>query len=262
MVFEIQGKVGLVTGGASGLGLKYAKELLRNGLKGVTLADLNEDFGKNALKEIEEEFGPNRAIFVRTDVTSFQQFNDAFQKTVDKFKNVDILINNAGILNDAVWEKEIAININGTIHGVLLATEKYFPKYKQGSEAVIINISSSAGLSGYAHIPVYCGTKHAVIGMTRSWGDSFLYEKLKTRFVAICPGVTNTPLIFDMAGRNMGGIYEEFLQSNLNAWPNQEPDHVGKEMIKVIKNAPNGTIWVVEAGEPAYEYIPTSRRHP
>ncbi|KAG5880308.1 hypothetical protein JTB14_003707 [Gonioctena quinquepunctata] len=261
MVFGIQGKVGLVTGGASGIGLKYAKELLRNGLKGVTLADLNEDFGKNAVKEIEEEFGPNRAKFVRTDVTSSQQFDDAFKKTIEKFKNIDILINNAGILNDAIWEKEVEVNIKGTVHGVLLATEKYFPKHKQGSEGVIVNISSSAGLSPYAFMPIYSGTKHAIVGMTKSWGDSFLYEQLKTRFVAICPGVTNTPLIFDIAERNMGGIYQKSLEDNIKNWPSQEPDHVGKEMIKVIENAPNGTIWVVEGGEPAYEYVPTSRKH-
>lgn len=94
MVFEIENKVALVTGGASGIGLHYAKELLRNKAKvhkyilwfkrskfdfflihqGVALADTNEEFGKVALEQICSEFGSNKAIFIETDVSDYQQF--------------------------------------------------------------------------------------------------------------------------------------------------------------------------------------------
>ncbi|XP_074025936.1 15-hydroxyprostaglandin dehydrogenase [NAD(+)] isoform X2 [Leptinotarsa decemlineata] len=126
MVFEIKGKVALITGGASGLGLSHAKELLRNGLKGVTLADVNENFGKTALDEIEKEFGKERAIFVKTDVTVREDFENAFEKTVEHFKNVDILVNNAGIFNDAIWEKEIAINLLEAIFLLFHSEAKIF----------------------------------------------------------------------------------------------------------------------------------------
>lgn len=96
MSFDIRNKVALVTGGAAGLGLNYVKELLRNDLKvhtfgfltcaafqlfvyfylqGVTIADINCEFGKSALEEIRKEFGPNKAIFVKTDVTNKKQFD-------------------------------------------------------------------------------------------------------------------------------------------------------------------------------------------
>ncbi|VEN35138.1 unnamed protein product [Callosobruchus maculatus] len=75
------------------------------------LADVNPELGAKALQEIEKEFGPNKAIFSHTDVTDYNQFEDAFKKAVEKYKNVDILINNAGILNDAIWQKQIAINV-------------------------------------------------------------------------------------------------------------------------------------------------------
>nr|CAI5827588.1 unnamed protein product [Callosobruchus analis] len=114
MVYEIRGKVAVITGGASGIGLEYAKELLRNQAKGVALADLNPELGTKALQEIEREFGPNKAIFIQTDVTDYNQFEDAFKKTAEKYKNIDILINNAGILNDSIWQKEIAVNVVST----------------------------------------------------------------------------------------------------------------------------------------------------
>ncbi|XP_018566141.1 15-hydroxyprostaglandin dehydrogenase [NAD(+)]-like [Anoplophora glabripennis] len=111
MVFNIQGKVALVTGGGSGLGLEYAKILLRNGAKGVTLADIDSGLGNVALSQMNKEFGPDKTIFVTTDVSNIKQFEDAFRKTIETFGYVDILINNAGILNDGIWEKEISINV-------------------------------------------------------------------------------------------------------------------------------------------------------
>jgi 15-hydroxyprostaglandin dehydrogenase (NAD) len=105
MCFEIKNKVALISGGASGIGLNYAKVLLRNELRAVTLADISDECGATALQEIENEFGPNRATFVKTDVTNLKNYEEAFKKTIEIYKNLDIVINNAGILNDALWEK-------------------------------------------------------------------------------------------------------------------------------------------------------------
>ncbi|KAG5880306.1 hypothetical protein JTB14_003706 [Gonioctena quinquepunctata] len=254
MVFVIKDKVALITGGASGLGLQYAKQLLRNGLKGVTLADLNPKLGIEALDQIKQEFGHNKAIFVKTDVTQIDSLEGAFRKTIDTFHHIDIVFNNAGILNDAVWEKQISINLNGMIHGMLLALEKYLPKYQRGPEAVIVNISSIAGVMGSPHVPIYSATKHAVIGLTRSWGVSSFFKKRKVRVIAVCPGVTMTPLIHDMANRSLGTQYEEN-GKDVASFPIQYPRTAAEEVIEVVKYAPNGSVWVVEGGEPAYQYI-------
>ncbi|XP_074025938.1 15-hydroxyprostaglandin dehydrogenase [NAD(+)]-like isoform X2 [Leptinotarsa decemlineata] len=195
MVFKIEGKVALITGGASGLGLSHARELLRNGLKGVTLADIDVKNGEQAQKEISAEFGNNKVIFVETDVSHKDQFEDAFEKTVEYFGNLDILINNAGIFNDSIWEREVSINLNGTIHGTFLGMEKYLKNYKQGEEAVIVNTSSIAGLRGNNAFPVYAGTKFAIMGTTSSWGNSYHYERTRVRVVSICPGVTATSIL-------------------------------------------------------------------
>uniref|UniRef100_A0A1Y1N9I9 Uncharacterized protein n=1 Tax=Photinus pyralis TaxID=7054 RepID=A0A1Y1N9I9_PHOPY len=105
------GKVALISGGGAGIGLQYAKELLRNGLRAVTLADINKVNGENALKEIQEEFGHEKAIFVQVDVAEKDQYEEAFKQTVDKYKNLDIVVNNAGVMNDAIWERQISINL-------------------------------------------------------------------------------------------------------------------------------------------------------
>nr|CAI5827583.1 unnamed protein product [Callosobruchus analis] len=142
---------------------------------------------------------------------------------------------------------------------MLLGMDKYLPKYRQEEEAVIVNISSTAGIQGYGHVPIYCATKHAVHGMTRSWGVPEFYEETKVRVVGIHPGVTNTPLIFNMPGSNFGGKYEAFLQKHIEEYPTQEPSFVAKEVTKVIKKAPHGTSWVIEGGDPAYQFIMPDR---
>ncbi|XP_060531497.1 uncharacterized protein LOC132705084 [Cylas formicarius] len=255
MVFDIKSKVALISGGASGIGLRYAKELLKHGAKGVVLADVDSNLGATALTEIDRQFGKNKAIFVTTDVTDFQQFENAFKKTVETFKNVDILINNAGILNDETWAKEISINLNGVVHGVLLGLENYLQKYKSGSEAVVVNISSIAGVEPYAAIPIYCATKFAVLGMSLSWGLPFHYQRTKVRVVAICPGVTDTPLIGEMAGRNLSEAYEEIRLKELQNCKSQKPEYVAAGMITVLQKAESGTIWIIEANEAPYQFV-------
>ncbi|XP_050296428.1 15-hydroxyprostaglandin dehydrogenase [NAD(+)]-like [Anthonomus grandis grandis] len=252
--FEISGKVALVTGGASGLGLYYAKALLAKGAKGVTLADLDPKIGQQALGEIEKKFGANKAIFVECDVTYYNQFEDAFKETIKAFGNIDILINNAGIMNDSVWEKEVDINVKGVINGMLLGLDNYIPKHKSSPEGVILNVSSTAGVGKYGCLPVYVATKFAVHGLTLSWGLPSHYERTKVRVVGICPGPTDTPLIRDMAGRNLGDAYEKIRQEEVKVMKSQTPEEMVPDVMRVIEMAPSGTMWLMEGGEPAYQY--------
>ncbi|KAG5884533.1 hypothetical protein JTB14_029066 [Gonioctena quinquepunctata] len=253
MVFEIDGKVALITGAASGLGLSHAKELLRNGLKGVTLVDINVINGKKALQDICEEFGDNRAIFVKCDITKMIELENAFEATLGKFENIDILINNAGILDDCNWEKEIAINLNGTINGMLLAFENYLKKYKQGAEGVILNTASLAGIVQYGVAPIYSGTKAAIMGITRSWAHPLHYERTKVRVMAIFPGRTRTSNL-DLQELVLDPIYIDIFKSRGHRIP-QRPEYVSKELINILEHGRNGSLWVIEKEEPAYEFL-------
>lgn len=87
------------------------------------------------------------------------------------------------------------------------------PKYKSSDEAAIINVSSTAGLEGYPNIPIYSATKHAIIGLGRSWGHVRHFKESKVRVMTICPNATGTPLLNAMSGRNLGPVYQDIYMS-------------------------------------------------
>ncbi|KAF5305619.1 hypothetical protein FQR65_LT07700 [Abscondita terminalis] len=270
-MFEISDKVALITGGASGIGLQYAIELLKNGLRGVTLADINEEFGEKALNDLSEQFGNGKVLFIKVDVSDKNLLEDAFKQTVEKFNNIDILINNAGIMDDSVWEKEIDINIvssfstiskkenifklqKGTINGTLLAIQKYIHNYKSGNEGVIVNISSVAGSDPAPILPVYSATKYAVIGLTRSFGTLMHYEISGVRIFAICPGFTDTPLLSNIEEKSLRYDYGKSYREVKHLLVYQKPENVARHAVNLIKTAPQGSVWIIENKDEAYEY--------
>ncbi|KAF5305618.1 hypothetical protein FQR65_LT07699 [Abscondita terminalis] len=253
IMFSVAQKVALITGGASGIGLKYAVELLKNGLRAVTLADCNEEYGRKAEDELREKFGEQKVMFVKVDVTDINQVEDGFKKTVEHFKNIDILINNAGIMNDNIWEKEIAINIKGTVNGTLLAIQNYIHNNKSGSEGVILNISSVGGIEPAPPFPIYCATKYAVLGFTRSFGDQNHFNYSGVRVFAICPGLTDTPLVKNFELKCVRSEYSSFRNKNIS-YVAQSPQYVARCAIELIKTAPHGSVWVIEDDEPPYKY--------
>lgn len=103
-----------------------------------------------------------------------------------------------------------------------LGMDKYLPKYKQGEEGLIVNISSITGLHGLPNCPVYSATKHAILGMVKSWGDPKIYNEMKVRVVGICPGGTVTPMFENAREKSFGGIYEKLCQESLDVISTQE----------------------------------------
>ncbi|KAF5299858.1 hypothetical protein FQA39_LY11395 [Lamprigera yunnana] len=234
-MFEIEGKVALVTGGASGMGQAH----------GVTIADINVELGTKLLNELQSQFGEEKVIFVQVDVSDKIQFEECFKKTIEKFNNVDILINNAGIANENVFEKMVSININGTINGTLLAIQNYISKYKSGPEGVIVNVSSTAGVDPFESRPLYTATKYAVTGLMRSFGTELHYNISNVRIFVICPGFTDTPIV----NREKDILDKRYL-GNHNKYKHlitlQPTSDVAKNLMKLITTAGNGSVWLLE----------------
>ncbi|XP_046490151.1 15-hydroxyprostaglandin dehydrogenase [NAD(+)]-like isoform X2 [Neodiprion pinetum] len=108
---QIKNKIVLLTGGANGIGFAYARELLRNGAGRIAILDVKDSSGKEAASKLNTEFGQGHVIFIFCDVSKPQELEAGFAETIKQFGGLDILINNAGIMDDVRWELMIATNV-------------------------------------------------------------------------------------------------------------------------------------------------------
>ncbi|CAG5114758.1 unnamed protein product [Candidula unifasciata] len=193
---ELSGKVVFITGGAQGLGKAYTEALLEKGAQ-VFFGDVNAVMGAETLKELQEKYGAKNVRFAAFDVTNHQQFQDAFTQAVSEFGHIDIMVNNAGIMNEGSWQLMININVTSVVFGTQLAIE-HMRKDQGGRGGRIINISSIAGLKDLPTLPVYCATKHAVRSYTSSLALQYDLAALGVEFGILCPEAAATDLILKL----------------------------------------------------------------
>ncbi|KAK4872356.1 hypothetical protein RN001_014385 [Aquatica leii] len=247
-------KIALVTGGAGGLGLEYVKTLLQAGVYGVSIVDIDSERGKKIEESLNREFGCNKVIFLEGDVSQKHTLKSAFEASFKHWGKLDILINNAGIINEQNWEKTISINCGGIVHGTYLGFE-YMGKLKHKKGGVIVNVSSIAGTEAISFVPLYSATKSFVITFSRALGNNFYYDHQNVKILTICPGLTDTPILpcllqtFDELSPSINKIAETLL----NESKTQSTAHVAKNVIDLINTAENGSVWVIEDAQPPYE---------
>ncbi|XP_048853607.1 15-hydroxyprostaglandin dehydrogenase [NAD(+)] isoform X2 [Brienomyrus brachyistius] len=190
---SLHGKAALVTGAAQGLGESFAEILLKNGAK-VALLDVNEAVGKVLKSTFDKEYGPDRTMFLKCDVKSDDQFKDAFEEAIKKFQKIDIVCNNAGLVDEKDWERALATNLGGVIRGTNLALS-YMKKQNGGHGGVIINVSSMAGLFPLLTAPIYTATKYGVLGFSRAIADMSKVCNFGVRINTLCPSFTETAIL-------------------------------------------------------------------
>lgn len=185
------GKVALVTGAGSGIGRATALRLAEEGAQ-VALADINEQ----ALADTREALPKGcEAISVVTDVRDSASCAAAVEACAERFGQLDILCNIAGIalcqhltdISDEQWQRVMDINLNG----VFFMCRAAIPQLV-ASKGCIINMSSSAGLEGQVYNSAYCASKAGVLMFTKSLAIEF--SKQEVRVNAVCPGMVKTPL--------------------------------------------------------------------
>ncbi|KAK6179148.1 hypothetical protein SNE40_011569 [Patella caerulea] len=190
---KVAEKTVFITGAAQGIGRGIAEALLERGAK-VCIADLDGNTGEETVSQFHQKFGKENAFFIKVDVTNEKEFEDGFKEAVTRLGNIDIMVNNAGIMDESKWELMIQLNITSMVRGTNMAIG-HMNKVTGGKGGLIINTASVAGFGPGFWFPVYGGTKHAVIGFTISWAANPNVESMGVRFACLCPSAADTGLL-------------------------------------------------------------------
>ncbi len=187
---KLDGKIAIVTGGASGIGKACAEKFASEGAT-VIIADIQDDAGRAVAESL-------RGRFIKTDVTDPNAVQSLIAQTVDAFGTLDILMNNAGMdgeqkpIADCTlenWSRVIDLNLNGVFYGMKFGLAQMI-KQQRG---VILNTASIAGMVAFPNISPYGAAKAGVIHLTKT--AAIEYAKHHIRINALCPSVVKTPLV-------------------------------------------------------------------
>ncbi|HEX3691666.1 MAG TPA: SDR family NAD(P)-dependent oxidoreductase [Solirubrobacteraceae bacterium] len=225
---DLSGRVALITGAGSGIGLGIARVLAGHGAT-LVLSDLDAD----RVSEAASELG---ATALAHDVTSWDASHRAVEETIARHGHIDVLVNNAGVsksvpfheLDEAEWDRVHDVNVKG----VFLTTRAVVPHMMQRRAGSIISISSMVGKEAIPLFVHYSASKFAVIGMTQGLAKEM--APYDVRVNAVCPGVVRTPLwepLLQQLAENKGITRDEAWQEFVDPIPlgrPQEPEDIGE----------------------------------
>ena len=187
---RLKDKVAIVTGGAKGIGFATAKRFAQEGAK-VMIADVNSDAVKAAVDLI-----PGSEAYV-VNVTDRASIEAAVDQIMQRHGRIDILINNAGITQDArlvkMTEAQFDTVLDVNLKGVFNCTQLVVPHMLEAGKGAVVNASSVVGIYGNFGQTNYCATKFGVIGFTKTWARELGPKGIRVN--AVCPGFIATDMV-------------------------------------------------------------------
>lgn len=208
---RLDNKVAIITGGGTGIGRETALLFAKEGAK-VVVTDINQDSGNQTVKDLQAN--GNEALFIHHDVSNEDDWKKVAQETIDQFRKVDILFNNAGIYKIKPlaeialdeWNRLMSINVTG----VFLGMKHIMPLMAKQKKGSVINASSIAGLMGSPGHVLYGASKGAVRIMTKD--AAMEYAHVGVRVNSIHPGYIDTGMA-DYASEVTGSSKDELGKS-------------------------------------------------
>lgn len=247
---RFDGKVAVVTGGASGIGRATAELLAARGAA-VAVIDLAQEAGHETVEGIHKRDG--KALFLPVDVSQPRQVQLAVDEARALFGPVDILVVSAGIqrygngltTSDEQWTEVMSVNLNGAWY----AARACLPDMV-GRGGSIVNVASVQSLASQYNVLAYTASKHAVIGLTRSMAMDFAADKVRVN--AVCPGTVDTAMLHWAASLDPNP------QSVLDACANMHPlgrvarpEEIGEVVAFLAHDSASfvtGAVWTVDGG--------------
>lgn len=203
-------KLAVVTGAASGIGLALAKTCLLEGMN-VVMADVAEAELYHQIDQLNQS-RHSEVMGIICDVTNQEQVNQLAKQCVERFGNVDLLINNAGIMGPLapIWEvgtEHIQHVFDTNLYGVINCAQAFLPfMFAQHHRSQMVNMASLYGLCSGSLMATYAMSKHALIALSESLYFDLKRLKKPVDISVVCPSFTNTQLLVNSPSPNDSGI--------------------------------------------------------
>jgi dihydroanticapsin dehydrogenase len=234
---QLQDKVAIITGAATGIGRATALLFAKEGAS-VVVADINEDDARRTVADIEDKGGSAR--FVQTDVSEAEDVQALMERSAEEMGGIDVIVNNAGAqrsgavteFEESEWDLLMRVNPRSCFLGA-----KYgVPYLRERGGGSIVNVSSLAGLKGGPGMTAYSASKGAIIAFTRALAEELAPDNIRAN--SVCPGWIDTPFN-EPAIEFMGGRaqQEEMVQQTVPLKRQGTPEEIAPGILYLASDA-------------------------